>query len=111
MALLLQTSDASRRGIVGDHTDGHLRICIFESLLEPFGPLATRFGGVESFTVHEFMHLCVSYQDVTCHRNHGPLWGCASRRLLQMEKLHRLSGREKIVIVAVQSAMLMMSCC
>jgi hypothetical protein len=44
MALLLQTSDASRRGIVGDHTDGHLRICIFESLLKPFGPYLAEMG-------------------------------------------------------------------
>jgi hypothetical protein len=44
MALLLQTSDASRRGIVGDHTDGHLRICIFRIIIRTFWAIFGRDG-------------------------------------------------------------------
>jgi hypothetical protein len=76
MALLLQTSDASRRGIVGDHTDGHLRICIFKSLLEPFGQYLTEMG-------HWRQGLAVprvSQSTVQC-RVHAPLCFVSGRHL------------------------------
>jgi hypothetical protein len=76
---------------VGDHTDEDSCTRIFESFSAAFGPMATRFGVVGSFTVHgPVRSSCTS---VSCQRwqlssEPQTCAGHLAQRLLQMEMNH-----------------------